>query len=126
MRLCVAPMPRSQALKSSRCCAGAVRRGGPLLCVVASLALGPLARAGNQRSAFPGGEAPMSAGALVASMRGGDAIWYNPAGLGGQKRSKIDLSATSFTYRLQRVDPDERRRNHINQLALIDDEERER
>ncbi len=68
--------------------------------IVACIVLAPVAaRAGNEDSFLFGDQAVLSAGAVVASSRDTAAIWYNPAGLGDNLRSRIDISATALTLR---------------------------
>src|SRR5690606_7658934 len=42
-------------------------------------------------------------GSVVAKTRDAGSIWYNPAGLGGNRRGQIDLSATTFAIRIRKV-----------------------
>ena len=71
---------------------------------VAALSLTPAtARAGNLDSFFLGNEAALTGGAVVALTRDAGSVWYNPAGLGGLSRSSIDLSASAYVLRLQRL-----------------------
>lgn len=70
--------------------------------VVAALAAGP-AHAGNLDSYFFGDEAAMMAGAVTATVRSSEAAWYNPAGLGGVPRGRLDLTATGFALRIREV-----------------------
>jgi hypothetical protein len=61
------------------------------------------AEAANRRSFFFGGEAAQTGAGLIARVRGTDALFYNPAGLAGQTRSRLDLSMTAVNLRLQSV-----------------------
>ncbi|MBX3249647.1 MAG: hypothetical protein KF901_20895 [Myxococcales bacterium] len=63
------------------------------------------ARAGNDDSFFQGNDAAMLGGAVAAVGEGPDMIWYNPAGLAGNTRSRIELSGSAFSYRLRNLDP---------------------
>ena len=58
---------------------------------------------GNDDGFLLGGEAAMTAGAVTAITTGGGAIWYNPAGLGGNTHSKIDFSASAFALSVRRM-----------------------
>lgn len=60
-------------------------------------------RAGNQDSVFLGNQAAMSAGAVTAVSRGGEAAWYNPAGLGGSSLNSVDASASAFMLRIRNI-----------------------
>src|SRR5690606_33421886 len=51
------------------------------------------------RAGFAGPESATSAGAGVAVTRDSDAIWYNPAGLGGLERSKLNANLSAFIFR---------------------------
>ena len=61
------------------------------------------AHAGNADAFYYSDDAAMTAGAVVAKTRDAGSIWYNPAGLGGNKRGQIDLSATTFAIRIRKV-----------------------
>ena len=63
-----------------------------------------LATAGNQNSFFLGDDAALAAGAIGAITRDSEAIWYNPAGLGGNDRTRLSVSGTTFMLRMQTVD----------------------
>jgi len=72
--------------------------------VITALSLIPApARAGNLDSFFLGNEAALTGGAVVALTRDAGSVWYNPAGLGGLSRSSIDLSASAYVLRIQRL-----------------------
>lgn len=61
------------------------------------------AQAGNSDSFYYSDDAAMTAGSVVAKTRDAGSIWYNPAGLGGNQRGQIDLSATTFAIRIRKV-----------------------
>ncbi len=57
------------------------------------------ALAGNEESYLFGDQAALSGGAVTANIRDTSAIWYNPAGLGHNRRGRLELSGTAFTAR---------------------------
>lgn len=59
--------------------------------------------AGNRNSYFLGNDASITAGSISAVVRDSEAIWYNPAGLGGNSLTRLDLSGTVFMLRLQEI-----------------------
>lgn len=59
--------------------------------------------AGNEDSYLLGNEASMASGALVSTTHDSGAVWYNPAGLGGIERSKIDVSSSAFVLNIRRM-----------------------
>lgn len=59
--------------------------------------------AGNSNSFFLGNDAAMTAGALPAVVRDAESIWYNPAGMGGNTLTRLDLSANAFMIRFQNI-----------------------
>lgn len=67
------------------------------------LTLAREAHAGNSDSFYYSDDAAMTAGSVVAKTRDAGSIWYNPAGLGGNQRGQIDLSATTFAIRIRKV-----------------------
>lgn len=58
------------------------------------------ARAGNDDEVFVGNGAALVGGAVVATVRDGSTIWYNPAGLGGITRSQLDATTSVYSLRL--------------------------
>lgn len=62
-----------------------------------------LARADGRTLPTLGNEAAIMGGAVVAAGRGGSMAWYNPAGLGANKRGKVEASAQLFMIRLRRL-----------------------
>lgn len=63
------------------------------------------ARAGNDDSFLQGNDAAMLGGAVAAVGEGPDMLWYNPAGLAGNVRGRIELSGSVFSYRFRSLDP---------------------
>jgi hypothetical protein len=61
------------------------------------------ARAGNEDPFLYGDQAALTGGAVVSSIRDTASIWYNPAGLGQNRRGRIEISGTAFTLRLRRI-----------------------
>lgn len=59
--------------------------------------------AGNSNSFFLGNDAALTGGAIAAHTRDSEAIWYNPAGLGGNNLTRLDISGTVFQLRLQKI-----------------------
>ncbi len=51
-----------------------------------------------------GNDAALAGGAMVAAGRGGSMAWYNPAGLGANRRRRLEATAQLFTLRLRGVD----------------------
>lgn len=51
-----------------------------------------------------GNDAALAGGAMVAAGRGGSMAWYNPAGLGANRRGRLEATAQLFTLRLRRID----------------------
>jgi len=76
-----------------------VRRRIHLLLVLSTLTLAGSAAAGNTRSFLFGNEAAVTAGAGPALYTGSDALWYNPAGLGGFGRNRLSITGTAFMAR---------------------------
>ncbi len=67
------------------------------------LILPNLARAGNLDSFLLGDEAAMTGGAVLATTQDSGAVWYNPAGLGKNQRTQVDLTATGLMLRTRQV-----------------------
>jgi hypothetical protein len=68
---------------------------------IAACALNPAsAQAGNLDSYLLGNRRLMTGGAVLAFVRGGGAIWYNPAGLGATVKSSINLTGFAFVLRI--------------------------
>ena len=59
--------------------------------------------AGNDDAYALGNEAAVAAGAVTAVTRDTGAVWYNPAGLGGISRNKLDISASAFVLSVRRM-----------------------
>jgi hypothetical protein len=84
-------------------------RSGSLSWCGAGLAIAVLlfasrVHAGNGDGVLLGNEAAMSAGAIVATVSDGNAVWYNPAGLAGIWRDAIDVSGNAFQVRAAEED----------------------
>lgn len=62
-----------------------------------------VAFAGNNNSFFMGSDASLAAGATAPVVRDSEAIWYNPAGLGGNTLTRVNLSGNAFQLRLQTI-----------------------
>ncbi len=69
------------------------------LLLIAVPALAAPALAANREDAALDNSAALSGGVVVATIRSGGAIWYNPAGLGGNARGKLDVSLNAFVLR---------------------------
>ncbi len=87
------PFGRAELLRAPSACAA--------LAIVATLAAP--AQAGNEDSYLFGDQASLTGGAVTASIRDTSAIWYNPAGLGHNRRGRLELSGTAFTARLRPI-----------------------
>ncbi|MCB9556225.1 MAG: hypothetical protein H6707_09000 [Deltaproteobacteria bacterium] len=61
------------------------------------------ANAANSKGAFFGSRAAMTGAALSAASAGTDASWYNPAGLAALTTTRIELSLSALSYRLQQI-----------------------
>lgn len=57
------------------------------------------AQAGNDDGILLGNDAALTAGAVVATVNDGSALWYNPAGLAQAAGSSVDVGATAFALR---------------------------
>jgi hypothetical protein len=69
------------------------------LSLLGSIAFAVSARAGNDDEMLLGNRASMTGGAVSATVSDASSTWYNPAGLGVDRRSKIDVSATAYSLR---------------------------
>ena len=69
------------------------------LWVAVLLALPLRARAGNDDGILLGNDAALTAGAVVATVNDGSALWYNPAGLAMSTKDSIDVGASAFALR---------------------------
>lgn len=67
------------------------------------VAAGPSAQAGNAKSFPMGDNAALTAQSNAAITRDSEGIWYNPAGLGGNQYSKVNLSGNVFMVRFQNI-----------------------
>lgn len=71
------------------------------LCVALSaLLVSAAAQGGNDDEVLIGTEAILTGGAVTATVQDGSSLWYNPAGLGGVDRQKVDVTGTAYTFRL--------------------------
>ncbi len=66
---------------------------------IAWMASAAVAHAGNDDSILLGNEAALTAGAVVATVADGSALWYNPAGLAGARNDSVDVGASAFALR---------------------------
>lgn len=78
-------------------------RAVALACLALGLCLPAPAPAVDRSGAALDNAAALSSGAVVATIRSGGAIWYNPAGLGGNTRDKLDVSLSAFVLRDRRA-----------------------
>ncbi len=62
------------------------------------------ANAGNEDELFVGNDASLMGGAVVASVRDGGSVWYNPAGLGGTQRDRLDMTTAVYSLQLFQAD----------------------
>lgn len=70
------------------------------LCLFALLVLWPTtADAGNADTYHLSNDAAVVGGAVTATVKGGGAVWYNPAGLAADTRSSVDVSANAYVVR---------------------------
>jgi long-subunit fatty acid transport protein len=60
--------------------------------------------AGNYNSFFLGDDAALTAGSISALTSDAEAIWYNPAGMGGNDLNRVELSGNAFMMRLQNIE----------------------
>ncbi len=74
---------------------------GRSLLAVALLLLASGGSAAARQAAYFGDAAAMTGGSGMALYRGGGAAWYNPAGLVGNRRGQVDLSASVFVLRVR-------------------------
>jgi hypothetical protein len=83
------------------------RRRTPLAsrctCALALSLCAVSAYGGNEDTYLFGDHAALMAGAVVPTATGTAATWYNPAGLGGNDRGKLELSGTAFMLQLRRI-----------------------
>lgn len=71
----------------------------PLVVVTLVALASASAKAGNTESFFVGDDAALAAGSVVAVTHESSALYYNPAGLAGAHRNRVDLSASAFSLR---------------------------
>jgi hypothetical protein len=73
-------------------------------CALVALAVSAItareAFAGNLDTFTLGNDAAMMGGAVTATARGSTGIWYNPAGLDGEKFDSVDVSFNAYAIRL--------------------------
>jgi hypothetical protein len=67
-------------------------------------ALPSVAHAQNADSFYYSNEAALTAGAMVAVQGDDGAAWYNPAGLGGLHRTRLNANGSVFGFRVRRID----------------------
>ena len=80
-----------------------MRAGLVSLTLIGSISFAVAARAGNDDEMLVGNRASMTGGAVSATVGDASSTWYNPAGLGANARSQIDVSATAYTLRFYSV-----------------------
>jgi len=59
--------------------------------------------AGNEDEMLVGNDAALMGGAVAAVVRDGASVWYNPGGLGGSERDRLDMTATVYSLRISRA-----------------------
>lgn len=69
--------------------------------IAASLLLFTIGEARARNSSYYGDSAAMTGASGMALYRGCGSAWYNPAGIVGNQRSQIDLSASAFVFRIR-------------------------
>ncbi len=62
------------------------------------------AAGGNQDAYFMDDVASMTGGSVIATVGGGGAIWYNPAGIIKQRGHAVNLTATVYSIKSYRID----------------------
>ncbi len=99
---------------------------GTLALVLTLLGVARGAWAGEGDVPTLGNEAALSAGTVVAAGRGVGMAWYNPAGLGANRRARIETSSQAFVLRLRHVDggvatglPDGERADDIRSREIV-------
>ncbi|MBM4397024.1 MAG: hypothetical protein FJ087_15215 [Deltaproteobacteria bacterium] len=80
-----------------------MRRTAAALVLAASAASAVPALAGNSNTFHIGARAAGMGGAYTAMAEEGSVAWYNPAGLGYNDRSSVDVSASAFFLELVQV-----------------------
>lgn len=68
------------------------------------LAVPSASHAGNSRSFLLGDEAAITGGAGIAVFRDSGSLWYNPAGLGGLTRGRMELTGTVYNAKLRKLE----------------------
>lgn len=76
---------------------------GWVLVLAATLQAPRPCQASNQDSVFLGNLAALTGGSVTATIRDGEAAWYNPAGLGGVELNSVDVSASAFQLRVRQI-----------------------
>lgn len=79
-----------------------MKLGAVLLAALASFP--SAAHAQNADSFYYSNEAALTAGAMVAVQGDDGAAWYNPAGLGGLHRTRLNANGSVFGFRVRRID----------------------
>lgn len=76
-------------------------RFGPLIALLVLLP-SATAYAGNEDEFLVGNDAALRGGAVLATVRDGGAVWYNPAGIANVQRDQLDVTSSVYSLRLYR------------------------
>jgi hypothetical protein len=78
---------------------GAALMRGSFAIVFSLVLFSSVAEAGNADTYHLSNDAAVVGGAVTATVKGGGAVWYNPAGLAADTRSSVDVSANAYVVR---------------------------